>query len=303
MSDEGVVYQTTPLGETYVHPTAEPYFTRDDAITTKGVIGWTKQKLSGDSYLIRFNACYGYPEKKSAVLPTPGPQKIHKPKVVYNSYKFERKKIFGVEWISHAGDQEIELHDLEFLNILRNRIAGKERSAATKQNLQLYARRLTDPFDLISKNEKRCFKIPVELVQWYVECAFYYDIKQEISAMIQNRRINRNQVSLHTKLLEDLHHGESTVLDTLNDVTDVLVQTVERAANPIVNAVTEQTIGLIDDYKSHVAYGKSEEAMTAKKKALVSLDERKIAHRLYGWWNDPDMKIRTTTIAGGRFDT
>jgi hypothetical protein len=184
---------------------------QQEALSEKGIIAWTRNKLYGDTYVITFVACPGFkPKYPIAGLNEPSIDKVTKAKIIKRGGIYETRELFGYQWMVNIENPQVIIEDVEFFEELRNYISMAARTVQKKQDLIHYARRLTDKNDIFAKHADKYYKIPVHMRAWYVEAAFYEDIAAENDAMITFRRANLTQIALHNKLTADLSHKADT---------------------------------------------------------------------------------------------
>jgi hypothetical protein len=222
VDEKGYVHQFTPLGEKYEHPTFEPYFHQHEAMTSKGAITWTINKLGGEAYHFKFVAAPGY-SKEIKPFVVPDLKSKAKPSVKIQTPDYQVKSLFGYEWITFIDHKEVVLDNMPLFDRLCKFIANKDRNESTMKDLSLYARRLTDKNDLFAKHSHEWYDIPHEHMVWYVQAAFYADIENEITAMLHFRRKFRKQVTLHQKLKDSITCKDTTISDRIKDVADAAV--------------------------------------------------------------------------------
>jgi len=223
VDEYGYVHQISPLGETYSHPSMEPYFHQYEANTSKGVIAWTANKMAGDTYHLKFVACPGYDSTKVKPFALPKYGEKADPVIKVTAPDYKIKSVFGYEWITYNDHADVVLDNIALYDKLCKFIAGKDRTETTLKDLSLFCRRLIDKNDLFAKHSGEYFEIPHEHMIWYILAAFYQGIENENRAMLHYRRKHRKEVKLHQSLKEDITAKDSTISDTFKDVTDAAV--------------------------------------------------------------------------------
>jgi ABC-type multidrug transport system fused ATPase/permease subunit len=241
VDSRGFVTQTTPEGESYCHPTVEPYFHQFEARTSKGIIAWTVNKLSSDVYQLRFVGCPGF-QPKYPVGPLRLPQVQQEPasEIVIDGSMYETRGIFGYKWLVHKGDRKIVLDDIQLYDDLCRYIEGRERNETTLKDLTHYCRRLTDKKDLFAKHSDNYHHIPRHMAVWYVQAAFYEGIQNECDAMLTMRRAHKEALGLHNRLRNNLTDMDENMFGKICKTADSIKRTTYDTAN-VVKSLSDST--------------------------------------------------------------
>lgn len=138
--EHGIVTQTSPSGETYVHRDTEFWFTRNSWSGNGLGIAWTISQGVGDTWEIIITCCP--PDIVAPPLPV----------IAHVSEGFlvlsQGRHSFYVKMNEH---RVLRISNMRFLSALKQQVAGRPRDHDTFRDLAGYARRITNPNKLFAE--------------------------------------------------------------------------------------------------------------------------------------------------------
>jgi len=202
VDSDGIVNQVNPVGLSYKHRTMEPLFHVDSCQLFGGRVGlaWDITRTVGDCYHVKFVLCA--PDKAS---PCVDPWAlVKKEREVFVRGDVTVYRMLGFEWyVYHACADKVVLEDVELYDRLRRTIAGKERTPRAKADLMTMCRRLANKNDIISIHQGYAHDVPPELITYYVNAAFYADVKTELEVALKYHRENKAAVDALNKYMTE----------------------------------------------------------------------------------------------------
>lgn len=215
-------------GESYAHPTCEPFFHQTSAKTGSGGITWDIRKAGPDSFVLRFVAAPNAMCEKFRTLQ----QLASSDAKVVVVDDVTVRSFLGYRWYTKGTPKgEVALKDSDLLEKLRRYIAGRKRTPEQKENLMNFCRRNCNKNDVISVHAGYFHAVPAEQMVDYVNTAFYMDIKHELESAIYfetkyaghrdalNEYYEKGTLPAH---LYSFNEVKQTVAATVSSVVDAL---------------------------------------------------------------------------------